>query len=135
MGKLKMFQSKSSVHKFSFDHICLLQPPLHMPLSGLAQWYGSCGHLYSVLKTYANSAHKIESEAKPNKIFCVVRVNMATEHCCVPHCSESARKNKKIQRPEDRMSFHHFPKSEQLRKEWIVKIRRDPGPKFVVSCD
>ena len=30
-------------------------------------------------------------------------------------------------------SFHSFPKDDKVKKEWIVKIRRDPGINFTVN--
>ena len=53
-------------------------------------------------------------------------------HCCVPECNSDARYN-----PENKVSFHTFPKnakSPKRRREWINKIRRDPGKLFKV-CD
>ena len=49
-------------------------------------------------------------------------------HCCVPKCSSDSRYNKAI-------SFHRLPseKKASLRKEWIVKIRRDQGKSFQVK--
>lgn len=41
-----------------------------------------------------------------------------SEHCCVPLCVVSARYNSTV-------SFHSFPVEEDLRKKWIVQIRRD----------
>ena len=43
------------------------------------------------------------------------------QHCCVPLCTSDSRYN-----PE--LNFHHIPKDEELRKQWIIKIRRDEGP-------
>ncbi|XP_026177649.1 uncharacterized protein LOC113138963 [Mastacembelus armatus] len=39
-------------------------------------------------------------------------------HCCVPMCKASARFNSVL-------SFHKFPKDEELQKMWVVNIRRD----------
>uniref|UniRef100_A0A8C2DYJ4 THAP domain-containing protein 1 n=1 Tax=Cyprinus carpio TaxID=7962 RepID=A0A8C2DYJ4_CYPCA len=41
-----------------------------------------------------------------------------SEHCCVPLCVVSARYNSTV-------SFHSFPVEEDLRKKWIIQIRRD----------
>lgn len=49
-------------------------------------------------------------------------------HCCVPLCNGDSRYS------ED-LSFHRFPKEASLRKQWIIKIRRDEGPYFTVNCD
>ena len=49
-------------------------------------------------------------------------------HCCVPQCNGDSRYH------ED-LHFHRIPgraKDEKLRKEWLVKIRRDEGPDFKV---
>uniref|UniRef100_A0A3B5Q5K4 THAP-type domain-containing protein n=1 Tax=Xiphophorus maculatus TaxID=8083 RepID=A0A3B5Q5K4_XIPMA len=37
-------------------------------------------------------------------------------HCCVPFCSASSKCN----------SFHSFPTDSDLRKQWLINIRRDP---------
>ncbi|XP_059360523.1 THAP domain-containing protein 2-like [Carassius carassius] len=47
----------------------------------------------------------------------------SAEHCCVPHCSSSAKFNSVI-------SFHTFPSDVQQRKKWIINIRRD---NFIIS--
>ncbi|XP_028326671.1 histone-lysine N-methyltransferase SETDB1-B-like isoform X3 [Gouania willdenowi] len=39
-------------------------------------------------------------------------------HCCVPKCTTSARCNSVL-------SFFTFPQEDELRKKWIVNIRRD----------
>ena len=49
-------------------------------------------------------------------------------HCCVPQCNGDSRYH------ED-LHFHRIPgraMDEKLRKEWLVKIRRDEGPEFKV---
>jgi len=45
------------------------------------------------------------------------------EHCCVPRCQASAKYNSVL-------SFFTFPADEELRRKWIVNIRRD---KFTVT--
>ena len=40
------------------------------------------------------------------------------EHCCVPHCTASAKFNGVL-------SFHGFPSQTDVRSRWIVNIRRD----------
>ncbi len=40
-----------------------------------------------------------------------------TDHCCVPLCSVSSRYNSCA-------SFHSFPVKEEIRKKWILNIRR-----------
>ena len=40
------------------------------------------------------------------------------EHCCVPMCQASAKYNNVL-------SFHTFPTDEELRRKWVVVIRRD----------
>ena len=47
-------------------------------------------------------------------------------HCCVPMCNN-------YKRYDDSLSFHRFPANEQLRAEWLHKIRRDVGKFFQVS--
>lgn len=39
-------------------------------------------------------------------------------HCCVPQCKASARFNCVV-------SFHTFPKDQELQKRWVAKIRRE----------
>ncbi|XP_078328283.1 uncharacterized protein LOC111105514 isoform X2 [Crassostrea virginica] len=47
------------------------------------------------------------------------------EYCCVPQCNGNARIHKDL-------SFHRIPslKIPELRKRWIIAIRRDEGPLF-----
>ncbi|KAL0962599.1 hypothetical protein UPYG_G00342320 [Umbra pygmaea] len=51
-------------------------------------------------------------------------------HCCVPKCTSSKR-NKSCRG----QTFHRFPKDAVLRREWIHKIRRDPGRHFKITVD
>ncbi|XP_034062428.1 THAP domain-containing protein 2-like [Gymnodraco acuticeps] len=46
------------------------------------------------------------------------QVNNYSEHCCVPLCTASAKFNGVL-------SFHGFPTELELRRQWLVKIRRD----------
>ena len=55
----------------------------------------------------------------------MAKFNMAAYHCCVPQCTNDSRYNEEI-------SFHSFPIDSKRRVNWIVKIRRDPGPDFKV---
>ena len=56
-------------------------------------------------------------------------------YCCVPLCHSSSGKNterKKLGLPT--VSFHVFPDIKtQKGKDWIKRIRREPGPKFKVT--
>ena len=51
------------------------------------------------------------------------------DHCCVPNCT--------ARRDDGRMrAFHHFPGADsdpELRKKWLIAIRRDEGPFFKVT--
>ncbi|XP_069122756.1 uncharacterized protein [Argopecten irradians] len=51
-----------------------------------------------------------------------------SDYCCVPHCNGNAKLHKDL-------SFHRFPseKKEDLRKRWIIAIRRDEGPDFKIQ--
>ncbi|XP_043978237.1 uncharacterized protein LOC122834146 isoform X1 [Gambusia affinis] len=49
----------------------------------------------------------------PKKIF---KTEQFQRHCCVPFCSASSKCN----------SFHSFPTDSDLRKQWLINIRRDP---------
>ncbi|CAL8386485.1 unnamed protein product [Boreogadus saida] len=49
-------------------------------------------------------------------------------HCCVPQCTSSHRK--KSNRGQ---TFHRFPNDLGLRREWIIKIKRDPGRHFKIN--
>ena len=57
------------------------------------------------------------------------KANKSKSSCCVPLCDkpgymvEGGRK----------ITFHSFPKDEKTIKSWIVKIRRDLGPKFKLT--
>ncbi|XP_025089366.1 THAP domain-containing protein 1-like [Pomacea canaliculata] len=46
--------------------------------------------------------------------------------CCVPQCTVQAYKCPTL-------SFHDIPKDEQMKKLWLVKIRRDEGPLFRIG--
>ena len=48
-------------------------------------------------------------------------IKMATSK----HCNGNGKRH-----PE--FIFHKFPAQDELRKTWIVAIRRDPGPLFKV---
>ncbi|XP_014674622.1 PREDICTED: uncharacterized protein LOC106814784 [Priapulus caudatus] len=50
------------------------------------------------------------------------------EYCCVLKCNSNGRINNEL-------SFHHIPsmKRQELRKLWIIAIRRDEGPLFKVN--
>lgn len=50
------------------------------------------------------------------------------EYCCVPQCNGNARLHKEL-------SFHKIPslKKPDLRRRWIIAIRRDEGPLFKVN--
>lgn len=45
------------------------------------------------------------------------QMKVASEHCSVPFCSVSSRYNSSV-------SFHSFPVAEEIRKRWIINIRR-----------
>lgn len=50
------------------------------------------------------------------------------DHCCVPACTN--RRNKC-----PGLSFHAFPKDDQLRRRWIAAIKRDEGRFFAIGSD
>ena len=60
--------------------------------------------------------------------YCADPEKMGREYCCVPCCNNDARNESGKGK-----SFHQFPKDLEMRKLWIVKIRRDEGPLFQVS--
>ncbi|EDO39153.1 predicted protein [Nematostella vectensis] len=50
-------------------------------------------------------------------------------HCCVPRCIGDSRYNTEL-------TFHRIPSrtsDEEIRKKWLVKIRRNEGPSFKIS--
>ena len=49
------------------------------------------------------------------------------------HCNDARYAKECEENSDDRISFHEFPANEEQRKQWIVKIRRDPGPDFEVD--
>ena len=81
------------------------------------------------------SGHYIENEAKLG-FSSATFYNMAEEaitpkrdeYCCVPQCNGNARIHNDL-------SFHRIPslKKPELRKRWIIAIRRDEGPLFKVN--
>ncbi|XP_064461767.1 uncharacterized protein LOC135371725 [Ornithodoros turicata] len=50
-------------------------------------------------------------------------------NCCVPLCTQHGRLDKSGQK----VTYHRFPRDPELRKKWIVAIRRDEGTFFTVS--
>lgn len=57
--------------------------------------------------------------AKKGKFYFQKRDDSAaSHHCCVPKCMASAKCNSVL-------SFHTFPKDGELRKKWMINIRRD----------
>ncbi|XP_074546804.1 uncharacterized protein LOC141805586 [Halichoeres trimaculatus] len=55
---------------------------------------------------------------KRTKVSFQRRDDGSSHHCCVPHCSVSARFNSSV-------SFFSFPKDDELHKQWMINIRRD----------
>ncbi|KAL9975993.1 hypothetical protein ACROYT_G013222 [Oculina patagonica] len=53
-------------------------------------------------------------------------------HCCVPLCNNDQRKSSATGK---NLKFFNFPKDGQLRKAWIIAIRRDEGPLFKIEKD
>ena len=41
------------------------------------------------------------------------------DHCCVPKCNNNRSK------VQSNITFHQFPKDKDLRRQWIIKIKRD----------
>ena len=58
-------------------------------------------------------------------------------YCCVPLCRHSSAENAlRVRSGLPRLSFHSFPnivKEKARAQQWISKIRRDPGPDFVIN--
>ncbi|KAM9294297.1 uncharacterized protein PAF06_018454 [Gastrophryne carolinensis] len=53
---------------------------------------------------------------------------MAAYHCCVPFCNSDARYN-----ADKKISFHRIPAfhvEPQRHRDWLLRIRREPGPNF-----
>ena len=50
------------------------------------------------------------------------------DHCCVFGCTNRRQKN-----PD--LSFHSFPRSNSLRREWIQAIRREVGKEFAIMAN
>ncbi|XP_074645882.1 uncharacterized protein LOC141902141 [Tubulanus polymorphus] len=62
-------------------------------------------------------ASNIETKSKGNK------------NCCVPLCHKAGYLIEK----GEKVTFHRFPKDENLRRQWIIKIKRDPGDNFKIK--
>ncbi|XP_070377146.1 uncharacterized protein [Dermacentor albipictus] len=61
---------------------------------------------------------------------CVMNIYLAMVHfCCVPECHQEGYRCKS----GEKVSFHKFPRDKVMFKKWIIAIRRDPGPNFVVG--
>ena len=55
-------------------------------------------------------------------------------YCCVPLCTNSSGQRKERGLLGlSKVSFHSFPKDKNILKKWIIKIKRDPGPNFVIN--
>lgn len=50
-------------------------------------------------------------------------------NCCVPLCTQFGGFDKSGQK----VSYHRFPRDQDIYKKWIAAIRRDEGPLFTVS--
>ncbi|XP_041430373.1 uncharacterized protein LOC108699800 [Xenopus laevis] len=56
---------------------------------------------------------------------------MAAYHCCVPFCNSDSRYN-----ADKKISFHRIPAfhvEPQRHRDWLNRIRREPGPTFKIS--
>nr|XP_058945630.1 uncharacterized protein LOC131773704 [Pocillopora verrucosa] len=49
------------------------------------------------------------------------------DHCCVPKCNNNRSK------VQSNITFHQFPKDKDLRRQWIIKIKRDVGRSFKIT--
>ena len=54
---------------------------------------------------------------------------MANEHCSVPLCTNDERYESGRS-----LTFFSFPTNGDLRKNWLIAIRRDEGALFNVNC-
>ena len=51
-------------------------------------------------------------------------------NCCVPLCCKKGYRTVVLDGKEAKVTFHNFPdatRNSQLRKRWIIAIRRDVG--------
>lgn len=71
-------------------------------------------------------------EGTTNKAY---RKDWSGQYCCVPLCRSSSGEGQERERlGMQRLSFHSFPDVTTDRgKSWLVKIRRDLGPTFVIN--
>lgn len=70
----------------------------------------------------------VDVDSDVNGNTCSDSRRQSSYHCCVPLCNGDSRYDKTLK-------FHRIPgrqKDSQLRKDWLVKIRRDEGPHFKV---
>ncbi|XP_061170060.1 THAP domain-containing protein 2-like [Saccostrea echinata] len=65
-------------------------------------------------------------ESNENTPTCELTISKRDEYCCVPLCNGNARIHHDL-------SFHHIPKKLEMRKKWLVAIRRDEGPQFKIG--
>ncbi|XP_014892019.1 uncharacterized protein LOC106949963 [Poecilia latipinna] len=56
--------------------------------------------------------------ARKDKVIFQKQTKQYHEHCCVPQCTASSKYN-------GLLSFHGFPSHPELRRQWLVTIRRD----------
>ncbi|XP_028514771.1 THAP domain-containing protein 6 [Exaiptasia diaphana] len=50
------------------------------------------------------------------------------DHCSVPLCQNNRSKK------TPGVTFHTFPKDKALKKQWIIKIKRDIGRNFAINA-
>ena len=81
-----------------------------------------------------------ESQKNRGKLLKSVGFNQLKEaswkgnYCCVPDCKNaSAQQKEKELLGLSKVSFHSFPTDSNRMKMWIIKIKRDPGPEFVIN--
>uniref|UniRef100_A0A3B5R2U2 THAP-type domain-containing protein n=1 Tax=Xiphophorus maculatus TaxID=8083 RepID=A0A3B5R2U2_XIPMA len=56
--------------------------------------------------------------ARKDKLVFQRQFKQYHKHCCVPRCTASSKYN-------SRLSFHGFPSDPDLKRRWLVNIRRD----------
>ena len=71
---------------------------------------------------------------KPSDSYQLKETAWQGNYYCVPLCTNlSGQQKERELLGLSKVSFHSLPKDKNMLRKWIVKIKRDPGPNFVIN--